>query len=110
LLELLVRKVESLEGLVGERVAARLQALENQVKGLSAILAKQRKEHFTVEEVAELTGRSSYTVRRWITEKKLRAIRLRDGGPRGRLLIPRTELDQLIAAGQGHDIPSTALD
>ena len=56
-----------------------------------------------------MTGRSCYTVRRWITEKKLTAIRLRDGGPRGKLLIPRSEIERLIAAGRGAEVPGAAL-
>jgi excisionase family DNA binding protein len=71
---------------------------------LRELLAGRRKENFVVEEVAELTGRSEYTIRRWITEGKLKAVRINEGGPRGRLLIPRSELDKLVAAGRGSEI------
>ncbi|MEI7687898.1 MAG: helix-turn-helix domain-containing protein, partial [Planctomycetota bacterium] len=67
-------------------------------------------EHFVVEEVAELTGRSAYTIRRWISEKKLQAIRLRDGGPRGKLLIARAELERLIGDGKGAAVPPSVLE
>ena len=77
---------------------------------LRELLAGHRKETFVVEEVAELTGRSEYTIRRWITEGKLKAVRIAEGGPRGRLLIPRGELDKLVARGRGSEIPATALD
>lgn len=76
---------------------------------LRELLAGKRKESLLVEEVAELTGRSEYTIRRWVTEGKLKAVRIAEGGPRGRLLIPRSELDRLVAAGRGAAIPATAL-
>lgn len=84
-------------------------AMDRKIDSLCELLARQRKEHLTVEEVAELTGRTEYTVRRWVSEGRLKAIRLAEGGPRGRLLIPRSELDRLVAAGTGGSIPATAL-
>ena len=59
------------------------------------------KSHYTVEEVAELTGRSAYTVRRWISDKLISATRIGGTGPRGRLLIVRDELERLITLGRG---------
>jgi excisionase family DNA binding protein len=97
LLERLATKVDSVESTLSQ-VAQRLDALHE-------LLTSHRKDHLLVEEVAELTGRSAYTVRRWIAEGKLHAIRLRDGGPRGKLLIPRGELERLIATGKGGDMP-----
>ena len=73
------------------------------------LLASQRKDNYVVEEIAKLTGRSEYTIRRWVTEGKLKAVRIAEGGPRGRLLIPREELERLIAAGKGSEIPVTSL-
>src|SRR4051794_11890632 len=64
-------------------------------------LQTQRKPHYTVAEVAKLTGRTPYTVRRWITDSKIKAIRISGTGPKGRLLISREELDTLIAVGMG---------
>jgi excisionase family DNA binding protein len=104
-----VGQVESLESLMAELCTAKLPALESKLDGLRELLANKRKDHFLVPEVAELTGRSCYTVRRWIAEKKLNAIRLLDGGPRGKLLIPRSELERLIAGGKGADVPAAVL-
>src|SRR5262245_53211033 len=101
LLERLAGKIEALESMLGELCAKRLASLENTLKGLQELLRGRSKSHFVVEEIAQITGRSPYTIRRWVGEGKLHAIRLRDGGPRGRLLIPRTELERLIAAGRG---------
>ena len=74
------------------------------------MLSTHRKTTYTVDEIAQLTGRSCYTIRRWITEGRLNAIRIAEGGPRGRLLIPRSELDRLINAGRGAQIPDTAVE
>lgn len=71
------------------RIAARLDQVTEQLAG-------RTKPHFTVEEVASLTGRSPYTVRRWIAEGRLNATRVQGTGPRGRLLVPKEELAKLI--------------
>lgn len=94
---------------LGALFTTKFASLEDKLEAVRELLASRRKDHLVVEEVAELTGRSAYTVRRWITEGKLRAIRLRDGGPRGKLLIPRAELERLIAAGKGADVPAAVL-
>ena len=43
-------------------------------------------------EVAEMTGRSAYTTRRWIAERKIRAVRVQGSGAKGKMLVPREEL------------------
>jgi excisionase family DNA binding protein len=108
-MERLVDKVDSLASMMGELLTQKLPALEGRLEGVRELLAKRRKEHYVVEEIAELTGRSCYTVRRWIAQKKISAIRLRDGGPRGKLLIPRAELERLIATGHGANVPAGTL-
>ena len=95
LLEKLIGKVESLEGILNE---------------LRQLFIGKRKDNYVVEEIATLTGRSEYTVRRWISEGRLKAIRVSEGGPRGRLLVPRAELERLISAGKGENIPEVSLD
>jgi hypothetical protein len=45
-----------------------------------------------------------------VDDDKLTSIRLKDGGPRGKLLIPRSELERLVRDGQGAGIPAAALD
>jgi len=72
---------------------------------IRARLAGSHKPWLTVEEVAQLTGRSDYTVRRWVKEGKLTAVRLQDTGPRGRLLIAYDQLRRLTDAGLGSRIP-----
>ena len=86
-----------------------LAAVSRKPDQLHEFFAQQRKDNYVVEEVAKLTGRSEYTVRRWIGEGRIKAIRLAEGGPRGRLLIPRSELDRLVAAGMGGGIPDSAV-
>ena len=73
-------------------LARRLDEVQQTVKG-------NTKEFLTVEETADLAGRSAYTVRRWITEQRLTAKRVAYTGQRGRLLIPRSEVIRLIAGG-----------
>jgi len=72
-------------------------------------LQAKRKPHLTVAEAALACGRSAYTIRRWITEDRIKAIRIEGDGPRGRLLIPREELDRLIQQGMGGSISPTDL-
>ena len=88
--------------------SAMLEKIMATLEDISARLAGTRKDFYTVEEIAELTGRSAYTIRRWITEKRIHARRVAGTGPKGRLLIPRDQVDVLIASGLGEEIPSVA--
>lgn len=72
-----------------ERIAGRLDSLELKVEGLRELLIARRKDFYTVDEVADIVGRSAFTVRRWITEGRLHATRIEGTGPRGKLLVPR---------------------
>lgn len=76
------------------KLASRLDEIRELITG-------HTKENHTVAEAAEMTGRSAYTVRRWITEGKLKASRVIDTGERGRLLIHRDELRRVIGAKCG---------
>ena len=91
------------------QVLGLLCALDAKVEDLRSLMTRRRKENLTVEEFAEAVGRSPYTIRRWISDRKITAIRLQGTGPRGRLIIARTELDHLINSGVGANIPDTAV-
>jgi excisionase family DNA binding protein len=91
------------------RTVGCLPAVEASLRTVREQLGKRTKSHLTVEEVAELTGRAAYTIRRWVKEKRLKAQRVKGGGPKGRLLIPREELEQLIAGGLGSEVPDAVL-
>ena len=82
-----------------------LRSLQVEVRELRDQLRGSSKPLLTVEEVAELIGRSAYTVRRWITQGDIRAERVHGTGPRGRLLVPRTEIAKLIDLGKGSGVP-----
>jgi excisionase family DNA binding protein len=86
-----------------------LRSLSVAVEEMRALLAAKRKDHYTVEEVAAMTGRSPYTIRRWILEERIKAIRIEGTGPKGRLLVPRGELNNLVSAGMGASIPAAVL-
>jgi excisionase family DNA binding protein len=73
------------------------------------MLQGHRKPYYTVEELARLSARSAYTVRRWISAKKIHAIRIAGTGPNGRLLIPHEELSKLISGGMGSNVTEATL-
>jgi|GEM_PF-3815782 len=84
-------------------------SVEGRIVGLESCFSRRSKSHLTVEEIAAITGRTAYTIRRWIKEGRLKAQRLTEGGPKGRLLIPREELDRLVAGGLGENVSDTLL-
>jgi excisionase family DNA binding protein len=92
-----------------DEVVRLLHELKGGLEEVQATLQTRRKSHYTVEEVAEMTGRTAFTVRRWISEHRIRATRISGTGPRGRLLIPREELDLLISAGRGAHVPDAVV-
>jgi excisionase family DNA binding protein len=87
-----------------------LPAILEAVVEVRELIAGRRKDLLTIEEVAEATGRSAYTVRQWVKQKRVNAIRVSGTGPRGRLLVPRDELRKLIDSGRGSQIDSLRVD
>ena len=72
-----------------EEILARLKALQGRP-------TLPRKEFYSVEEVAQYVHRSPYTVRRWINEGKIKAVRIAGTGSHGRLHVPHDELLRLF--------------
>ncbi len=72
-------------------------------------LTRRTKSHLTVEEVAAATGRSAYTVRRRVKARRLTATRVAGDGPKGRLLVAREELEALVRAGSGANVPDALI-
>lgn len=77
-------------------VLLKLDRLERGQAEIRDQLAGRTKSHSTVAEVAQLMGRSDYTVRGWIKDGLIEAIRVKGTGPRGRLLVPREEIAKLF--------------
>jgi hypothetical protein len=78
-----------------------LRAIRAIIDDLGALVRGQAKSHYTVEEVARATGRSPYTVRRWIGDGRLIAKRIQGTGPHGKLLIAREDFAALLGQGLG---------
>jgi excisionase family DNA binding protein len=86
------------------QLAPILNQIRLALEDIRGTLAGSLKDWLTVAEVADLTGRSAYTVRRWITEGRLTATRVTGTGPRGRLLVARAQLARLVAAGLAENV------
>ena len=91
-------------------VMGMISVLNLKVEELQTLFVSKRKDNFTVKEFADAVGRSDYTVRRWNTEKKIKAERIKGTGSRGKLLIPRKELERIIETGLGESVPDGLLD
>jgi excisionase family DNA binding protein len=86
-----------------------LQYLKVAVEDIRGQLAAKHKSLYTVEEVADLVGRSAFTVRRWIAAGRIQAIRVAGTGPKGRLLVPRDQLNVLVADGLAGAVPAAVV-
>jgi excisionase family DNA binding protein len=91
-------------------IAKRLVSVEAKIDTLRQRFDGRLKSHFTSDEFAELVGRSSYTVRRWVSDGRITATRVQGTGPRGRLLIPRSELERVVADGRGAAVPDAMVE
>ena len=93
---------------LGELFVA-VQGLEAKLDEIHGQITGQLKPFNSVEEVARLADRSAYTVRRWISDGLIEAVRVPGTGPKGRLLIRREELKKLIDLGLGESIPAVVV-
>src|SRR5262249_30734956 len=81
-----------------------LAEILRELREIRGTLAGVHKPLLTIEEVADLTGRSPFTVRRWIKQGRIAATRVNGTGPRGRLLVSRDQIQRLVAAGMGGSV------
>lgn len=91
------------------QVLGMLADVQTELKELSAQLRRNAKPLLTIAEVAELTGRAPYTVRRWVKEGLIRAERVEAMGPRSRMLVPRSEILKLLDQGKAEGVPPSAM-
>ena len=99
----LVREIHAAVGDLRSRFESAIADLNGRLEG-------KTKSHYTVEEAATLCGRAPYTVRHWVKTGLLRATRVQGTGPKGRLLIPRAEIQKLVDAGRAGKVPAVATD
>jgi excisionase family DNA binding protein len=92
---------------VVEELISYMREVKELLVRIDARTDRQIKEYYTVEEVGELTGRAPFTVRRWIKEGRIEATRVEGTGPKGRLLIHRSQLGKLILSGRGSEVPAS---
>ena len=85
-----------------------LRDLQKDIRQLHDELRGRSKPLLTVDELAELTGRAPFTIRRWIKNGKIHAQRVQGTGPKGRLLIARSELEKLVLIGPAAEIPASS--
>jgi hypothetical protein len=83
---------------------ANVNKLDSRLDEIRELVVGRSKEHLTVAEVAEMTGRSAYSGRRWISDGRLNASRVSNTGERGRLLVQRDDLKRIISGGLGQDL------
>lgn len=91
---------------LGQHLVIRFDGLCARLERICEELSGRIKPYYSIAEIAEMTGRSSYTVRRWIAEKRIAATRIEGTGPKGKLLVSRDQLQSLITAGLGSKTPA----
>lgn len=94
---------------ISEHLLAVLTGLLAGIEDIRALLSRKVKDYYTVEEVAEMAGRSAYTIRRWIKEERIKATRVEGTGPKGRLLVARPELAKLVDEGKAGGLDEVSL-
>lgn len=88
-----------------DQLATEVAEIKHVLHDVLGVLRGKSKSHYSTAEVAEAVDRSEYTIRSWIKGGLLRAVRVDGTGPRGRLLVPREELERLIQSGRGGSLP-----
>ena len=96
--------------LLDELMTAAAESVKTMPKVIKRQIMCKVKTFYTIEEIAELADRSPTTVRRWIAEGDLEAIRVPGTGPREVLNIPGTEVVKLFLGGLGVYVPPEKID
>jgi excisionase family DNA binding protein len=91
-----------------DEVAVALNNIFRILSQIQASIAGQQKPWLTVNEVAQYTGRTAFTIRRWISNGLIEAKRLPGAGQRGRFLIASDELTRLLSNGSADWLQHTA--
>ncbi|MEQ8209810.1 MAG: helix-turn-helix domain-containing protein [Lacipirellulaceae bacterium] len=88
-----------------EKVLAILNDIQRELTEMRERSSGARKDFYTIAEFAEIVKRSPYTARQWVREGRVAATRVSGTGPRGRLLIARSEIDKIVRHGLGESVP-----
>lgn len=75
--------------------------LEENNRLLRSFLESDDKEYLTISEVAEKLRKHPGTVRRWISEHRLKAKKLNNGVRQDRYLVHRDEVTRLLTVRKG---------
>ena len=74
-----------------------MQKLDNTITTFcDQMQAERHKLFYSVKEVAELVGRSPYTIRRWVREGTIEGVHP-DGTNSSAIVIPRQQVEMLLA-------------
>ena len=84
-----------------EQLQRSLSELNETLRDLLSELRSQRtKQAYSVKEVAQLLGRSEWTVRRWVRQGTIEGAHVADND-KSPIVIPRWEVERLLSAGVG---------
>ena len=84
-----------------DKIYELLCELSHSLQAIREQFTAAKKDFYTVAELIPIVGRSAFTIRRWINEKLIDAIRIAGTGPKGRLLVPQVAIGKVDCIRHG---------